>query len=256
MHALNQTEKVTHDPEFILWAIELAKTAHKSFTYLPSPDGQEKTYWKMSIDLKTPLVPSMGQHDPLDGYIIYNELHNTEVMDFSSFPLPDLTTEILDMKEICHGLQWATADPLGIGGLLSDAFRIAQLISRGHGDLFTLLGSVLNDALLGLDYYTRGNSLNLPCEYRLAFRELGLSIGLRGVERLLKFTQENSRIIDPEPPLKMQLESLMKYVPLAGKIEEFWLKYENQRSTKWTEHQNTNMVMLATSLIPDGVLRI
>ncbi len=33
-------------------------------------------YWKMSIDLKRPLIPSMGQHDPLDGYITYNEIQS------------------------------------------------------------------------------------------------------------------------------------------------------------------------------------
>ncbi len=33
-------------------------------------------YWKMSIDLTRPLVSSMGQHDPLDGFITYNEIKN------------------------------------------------------------------------------------------------------------------------------------------------------------------------------------
>jgi hypothetical protein len=32
--------------------------------------------WKMSIDLSRPLVPSMGQHDPHDGYIIYSQLQS------------------------------------------------------------------------------------------------------------------------------------------------------------------------------------
>jgi hypothetical protein len=35
MHALNNVGKVTEDLKFIVWAIELAKTAHKSFTYSP-----------------------------------------------------------------------------------------------------------------------------------------------------------------------------------------------------------------------------
>lgn len=38
-------------------------------------------YWKMSIDLSSPLVPSMGQHDPLDGLITYLQLQATAPLD-------------------------------------------------------------------------------------------------------------------------------------------------------------------------------
>ena len=34
-------------------------------------------YWKMSIDLSRPLVASMGQHDPLDGFVTCAELDAT-----------------------------------------------------------------------------------------------------------------------------------------------------------------------------------
>jgi hypothetical protein len=57
--------------------MELAKTAHAGFTYVPASGGRKRMYWKMSIDLTYPLVPSMGQHDPLDGYITYHELQAT-----------------------------------------------------------------------------------------------------------------------------------------------------------------------------------
>ena len=56
------------------WAVELAKTAHARFTYMPASGGRKRMYWKMSIDLTYPLVPSMGQHDPLDGLITYQQL--------------------------------------------------------------------------------------------------------------------------------------------------------------------------------------
>ncbi|MBI4812971.1 MAG: hypothetical protein HY802_00940 [Methanobacterium sp.] len=256
MHALNQTGNVTSDPKFILWAVELAKTAHGSFTYFSSTDRQRRMYWKMSIDLKNPLVSSMGQHDPLDGFITYNELHITALKSFGSSKSLDLTAEIEDMNEICQGLSWTTDDPLGIGGLLFDAFRIAQLMSKGYLDLAGILESVLDSVLVGLDYYSQGSPLDLPPEYRLAFRELGLSIGLRGALKLLSLTKESSDIIDPEDSLQPRLEDLMEYLPLAGKIEEFWIDHENQRSASWTEHKEINMVMLATSLAPDGFLMI
>ena len=73
MHALNRVSQVTGNPTYNLWAIELAKSAHKAFVY-EAPDGRKRMYWKMSIDLSRPLVASMGQHDPLDGFVTYNEL--------------------------------------------------------------------------------------------------------------------------------------------------------------------------------------
>ena len=48
----------------------------------------------------------------------------------------------------------------------------------------------------------------------------------------------------------------MPFVPLAGMIEEFWVKPENRRVEIWVEHRDINMVMLATSLAPDGCLTL
>ena len=42
------------------------------------PGGPKRMVWKMSIDLTRPLVPSMGQHDPLDGLVTYLELQTAE----------------------------------------------------------------------------------------------------------------------------------------------------------------------------------
>ena len=103
MH-LNNTSIVTGDKKYIKWAMELAKTAHKKFTYLPNQGIRKRMYWKMSIDLTRALVPSMGQHDPLDGYVTYNEIQNEmdnlDLVDNNEKPL---TNEMEDMKKICHG---------------------------------------------------------------------------------------------------------------------------------------------------------
>jgi hypothetical protein len=45
-------------------------------------------------------------------------------------------------------------------------------------------------------------------------------------------------------------------VPLREKIEQFWLDGKNREASTWTEHREINMVMLATSLAPDGFLGI
>ncbi len=52
------------------------------------------------------------------------------------------------------------------------------------------------------------------------------------------------------------IEKLMRYIPLSEIIEKFWLERKNRKASSWTEHRNINMVMLATSLAPDGYLTL
>jgi len=78
----------------------------------------------------------------------------------------------------------ATADPLGLCGLLIDAYRVQQLMQQGA----------------------------------------------------------------------QLLQWLMQYLPLCDEIEAIWRDPEQQRAATWTEHQDINEVMLATSLAPDGLL--
>ena len=255
MHALNHISQVTMNSAFIRWAIELAKTAHTAFTYNPSFGVQKRMYWKMSIDLSRPLVPSMGQHDPLEGFITYNELQITEKKGFNSSSL-DLQAEIDEMTHICRGMNWYTDDPLGIGGLLADALILAQVMIMGGLDYSRLLESVLKSALLGLESFKRNDPLKFPAEYRLAFRELGLSIGLKGIKKLIRIIINNPDLFNFESPLRAQVEALIDYVPISEKIEHFWLNSKNRHSSNWIEHREINMVMLATSIIPEGFLMI
>ncbi len=256
MHALNRLSRVTGNPDYVTWAIELAHTAHTGFTYLPPTGGRKKMYWKMSIDLTRPLVPSMGQHDPLDGLVTYNELQLTATSDFGQSVQPVLVQEIADMTDICRGMRLATDDPLGIGGLLSDATRITRLTIQGGPVLGGLLETLFDSALVGLDSLTESGSLEHPARYRLAFRELGLSIGLAGVEKLPEWIGKNPNLFDRTGSLHQQVQVLLEYVPLREKIEKFWLDGKNRESSTWTGHQEINMVMLATSLAPDGFLGI
>ncbi|MCE7698291.1 MAG: hypothetical protein K8E24_005445 [Methanobacterium paludis] len=193
MHALNQVSRVTGDLNYIKWAVELAKAAHTGFTYVPPSSGRKRMYWKMSIDLTYPLVHSMGQHDPLDGLITYSELQMTtkKLEQYSQ----DLSFEIADMTNICQGKNWATNDPLGIGGLLSDALRIVQLMRDGFR-YKNLLEVVLGSAMIGMKSFTADSTLKLPADYRLAFRELGISIGLKGVEKLMGWIEENPTLFE------------------------------------------------------------
>jgi hypothetical protein len=55
-------------------------------------------------------------------------------------------------------------------------------------------------------------------------------------------------------PTRQQVDSLMRFQPLAEAIESFWRNPRNQHATTWEEHRDINEVMLATSLAPDGFL--
>ena len=256
MHALNRVSRVTGNPDYVGWAIELARTAHARFTYLPPAGGRKRMYWKMSIDLTRPLVPSMGQHDPLDGLVTYNELQMTAARDFGQVVQPALVQEMADMIDIGRDIRMATDDPLGIGGLLSDASRIIQMMIRDGPVYAGLLETLLDSTLVGLDTYPESGSLEFPARYRLAFREFGLSIGLAGVEKLPEWIAKNPNFSDRTSSLHHRVRALQKYVPLREKIEQFWLDGKNRESGTWTAHREINMVMFATSLAPEGFLGI
>ena len=242
MHALSRVGRITADATYTRWAVELARAAHAAFTYTPTPGGRKRMYWKMSIDLSRPVVTAMGQHDPLDGLVTYSELE-------MAAGEARLTAEIADLARICRSGSLATDDPLGIGGLLFDAGRMAQLLSQGGFACEDLLAPVLDAALAGLAAFTRGGTLRHPADYRLAFRELGLSIGLRGTGELVRHLRER-------PGLSGRADALIRYVPLADAIERFWMDDTNQKVGTWTGHREINMVMLATSLAPGEYLAV
>jgi hypothetical protein len=253
MHALATAGEMTSEPVYTLWAVELARAAHVRFTCLPARGPQKGMYWKMSTDLLRPLVPSMGQHDPLDGLVTFRELQLAAVRDTGSAQ-PVLAGEIADMAVIGQGLSLATADPLGTGGLLSDAAWIARLADRQGPVSPDLLERVIGAACSGLEIFAASGSLELPARYRLPFRELGLSIGLAGSEHLPTRIQANPHLAVQAAPLLSLEKELREYIPLRDTIEAFWLDGKNRNSASWTGHHDINTVMLAASLAPDGYL--
>ena len=140
IHALCRMARETGERRFHHWAAELAATACRAFSHRMSSGGPKRLVWKMSIDLSRPLVWSMGQHDPLDGLITCLELQTAAGFDRADGV--DLTVAISDMTQMCSQARWATDDPLGIGGLLDAATRLAELVfERRRGASRTLAGS-------------------------------------------------------------------------------------------------------------------
>ena len=251
MHALDQVARATGRLQFNVWARELAEAAQHAFTYPLSAGARPpRMCWKMSIDLTRPLVPSMGQHDPLDGYITCVQLRSTAARLGGLQSGPDLEEEIRRFSAMLEKGDWATADPLGLGGLLSDAWRLEQLLRQGARPDQYLLESLLNAAITGLQPCLQGGEWRLPAEHRLAFRELGLAIGLHAVERLWQAA-------DPErPDIGPAVKALMHHAPVGEAIESFWRAAEHRQSRAWSAHRDINEVMLATSLAPDGFLAL
>jgi hypothetical protein len=253
MHALNLVTKVTGDFVYNRWAIELALAVHRKFVYKPFRGGQKHMYWKMSVDLSYPLVRSMGLHDPLDGLITYTQLMTTAAEDPA--PQADLEAEMADMAEMCKSRRWVTTDLLGIGGLLCDAFRVAQLTSSGCFLNSHLLNDLLDDSIEGLKVLDVKDLMRTAADYRLAFRELGLSIGLQAVGKLAGLIEQQEALARGKTRLEKNVEALKAYGPLAEAIVSFWLEPGNQGET-WLEHQDINAVTLSTSLAPSGYLTL
>ncbi|KAI5890011.1 uncharacterized protein SCHCODRAFT_02630634 [Schizophyllum commune H4-8] len=130
MHALASMARATGETQYLVWAIELAKAVHPRFTH----SGGTRMYWKMSVDLSRPLVSSTGQHDALDALVTYSALRVAAREAALADPALDLSPELADAARMCAKGVSATEDSLGIGGLLLDASRLAQLVARGDAE--------------------------------------------------------------------------------------------------------------------------
>jgi hypothetical protein len=247
MHALHRMARETGETRYQRWAIELAKTAHDAFTYEVSPHSPKRMVWKRSIDLSRPLVPSMGHHDPLDGLITYLELQTAAQLDAAGGA--DLSRAVVDATEMCEAGRWETDDPLGIGGLLDDATRLAQMVFERHVDRRHLLRQLLVDAARSLRSFAGSPLLSYSAERRLAFRELGLSIGFQGLTHIRNLLEGDRELTAPA-------DDLLLHRPLVETIQTFWSDPANRRSSTWTDHRDINTVMLATSIAPQSYLQI
>ena len=250
-HALNRTWRVTGDRRYQRWAVELMQGGHGGFVLGGDPGnggggprGRRSVAWKMSIDLSRPLVPTEGEHDPLDGLVTVRTLRATSPEDGDV-----LEAEERELAEMCRGRHWVTDDGLGLGGLLALAWWTAWLGDRGGGDP-ELLEILLRDAAAGLSEFERAAELDAPAGWRLAFRELGLATGLSAAERLVAAAGEGGEVSVPAGPA----DSLRDYLPLRREIEEFWLREEHRKASTWREHRDISRVALATSLAPGGYL--
>jgi hypothetical protein len=219
----------------------------------------------MSVDLTRPLVPSMGQHDPLDGFVTCMELRATMSLQATASKTaghpndeagPELVEETAALAAMNAPEGWLTADPLGLGGLLTDASRVAQLGARDASIEPAWLLALLAAALEGLRHYGRHGDLARPTSSRLAFRELGLAIGLGAVERIRREARTGPDRVMGGAGVLALLDGLDPYIALGQEIESCWRRREHREERAWLAHRDINDVMLATSLVPGGFLTL
>lgn len=221
MLALNRITAVTGDDYYQRCALELAKTAHAAFTYTTVAGRPRCMHWKMSVDLSRPLISSMGHHDPLDALVTYIELRETSARYSSHFGNISLTTEIEDCLAMCAGKVWTTPDPLGIGNLLVNAFRLAQLKVESDIALPVDLAALLRQCEAGLEAYLDSGLLNHPAQQRLAFRELGLSTGLHALASLNSLVKQYPSKFSLSAESRGRLARLNAFRYLSNVIERF-----------------------------------
>jgi hypothetical protein len=254
MHALDQVSRSTHDPRFNRWGRELAAVAHTAFSHGPGELGRRSMFWKMSADLSRPLVASMGQHDPLSGLVTCIQLEATAARLASPQPGPSLEPAVADFAAMLASTDIRTADPLGLGGLLADACRVAQLMAQGALEGAHLLAALLAAAADGLRLYSRHGDWRQPASERLAFRELGLAIGLAGLDLLRREVERDDRGVFARAGMRNRIQELAMNAGLGSTIISFWLDPRHRQPRAWSDHRDINEVMLASSLLPAGFL--
>lgn len=256
MHALDCLSRATGDGRYNDWAFELARVAHSAFVYTLPGGGQQRMYWKMSVDLSRPLVASMGQHDPLDGLVTYLQLGATR-KQFNDWPQnQSLNKEIAEMSALATGQRWASSDPLGIGGLLTDAYKLVYLVGRYQPQGAQRVEHLMQDIVDSLHEFSAHSPLTYQAEHRLAFRELGLAIGLQVIGRIQQHIEKYPQNYAHFSLLESLLDELSCFVPLHYSIENFWLDPAHQGVNSWQQHADIINVMLATSIEPEGYLQL
>ena len=252
---LQSLGQATGDHRWHTLAGDLAHGTCAAFVYEPFAGGTKRIHWKMSIDRMRPLVRSMGHLDPLDGFVALAEIQSS--LDAHDPAWSFLQVHVADLRRICWDIPaWTTVDPLSLGGLLSETSRLACLVAAGRHPNEPILERLAHDARRSLDAFAGADLLDRSIETRLAFRELGLSIGLQAIVPAHDAVQHHRDRFGEAwagSALLAHLEAMVRHTALIGRIEETWLDPDAQETSAWHAHLDINAVMLALSLVGERV---
>ena len=237
MDALTSAAILLEEPGYAHMAAELAEGVVPRVLVRSSSGDPLGIAWKMSIDLSRPQVAGMNPQDALDGYVTLRRLA-------SQGGAVGLEEEIALLRDLSAHGEWKTEDPLGLGGLLTSATHLALLPDRTAAEE-RLVGDLLADAATGLEICLSQGPLGAPASRRLAFRELGLAIGLSTLPAIAAQAERSPSLAEAIEP---QLTSLMERRNIGAQVVEFWADPEHQEFPTWQDHRDINEVMLARAL--------
>jgi hypothetical protein len=141
----------------------------------------------------------------------------------------DLSSAIESLSALCQHRNWTTDDPLGLGGLLFDAGRLCQFLGNEQFDDPHLLEDILGACRNGLASLLAGGYLNQPVSYRLAFRELGLAIGLKVLPIISDAMKKNDGPFESGTTAQRIVDQLSRYKSLSEEIVRVWLPHAQRR---------------------------
>jgi len=159
-------------------------------------------------------------------------------------------------KLLRHGAGWLETHPEREAIAHRYLAHQKSLARAALDRLSELRTTLLKAALPGLERYVEGGDLRRPTEHRLAFRELGLAIGLHAAASMREAAEDDRGHSRDSPEARGLLEKLGGYDSLRGQIVAFWLEPGHRRNRTWTEHRDIDEVMLATALAPEGFLAL
>ncbi len=242
MHALAHASRSTGRAQLMARARELAFVQHRELVRRGAGPSRAGAAWKLRVDLARPLVGTMGQHDALDGLVTYASLERVATPGG-----PSLTHCIEDFAAMIDRAALVTVDPLGLGTLLVLASRLEAMRADRRLPAGSVTPSELLDAALtGLVVYVESGALEDPVERRLAFRELGLVLGIEAVAHARLASLEGSA------QGRSLRAALRRFGELAGPITRFWLAPRSRRVIAASCHRDVDEVMLASALLSDG----
>lgn len=256
MHALVDLGEVGGEVEPLVQARDLADAAGRAFIERDAAGRPVAISWKRSIDLRRTLVAGGGGLDPLDGLATFARV--AEACRGAGVGHSALRGHLEDFTSLCVDCSgWATADPLGIGGILGSAITLLDVLASGEDTIdrktwFELVGHALLDALAGIEAYERSRRALLGHRPGLGFRELGLSGALHAVGGAnSRLAGCSSAIGDASvrAGIAASLEALARAAPRAEWIERSWAEVASRGMSEWRDHLDINEVSLAWSLL-------
>jgi len=213
----------------------------------------------MSIDLSRPLVASSGAHDPLDGWIAALELRSAaRQLEIDAGALRRITAI---MRRTCEPIPtFASRDPLGVGGLLGAVAALVELEgSSAPSDRLLvdecgiagdpIVDRLLSDAARSLAAFVTSGELERPLMARLGFREIGLALGVRTLERALRATSAELPAEASTLDRRRRAARLVADPGLARRIEDVWRSPSARAVPAFRDHRDIGEVMLAASLL-------